>query len=77
MMPRIDGIEMSRRIKADIRTSHIPLILLTAKSGDESKMEGLAAGADDYIVKPFNHEMLEIKMRNLLETRNRNRKLFN
>jgi signal transduction histidine kinase/ligand-binding sensor domain-containing protein/DNA-binding response OmpR family regulator len=77
MMPRIDGIEMSRRIKADIRTSHIPLILLTAKSGDDSKMEGLAAGADDYIVKPFNHEMLEIKMRNLLETRNRNRKLFN
>ncbi|MDR2498459.1 MAG: helix-turn-helix domain-containing protein [Tannerellaceae bacterium] len=77
MMPRLDGIQMSRKLKSDIRTSHIPLILLTAKSGDDSKMEGLAAGADDYIVKPFNHEMLEIKMRNLLETRNRNRQLFN
>jgi signal transduction histidine kinase/ligand-binding sensor domain-containing protein/DNA-binding response OmpR family regulator len=77
MMPRLDGIQMSRKLKADIRTSHIPLILLTAKSGDDSQMEGLAAGADDYIVKPFNHEMLEIKMRNLLETRNRNRQQFN
>ncbi|GHV51471.1 hybrid sensor histidine kinase/response regulator [Bacteroidia bacterium] len=76
MMPRMNGIEMSRKIKKDIRTSHIPLILLTAKSGDESTLEGLTAGADDYITKPFNHELLQIKIRNLLETRKRNQKLF-
>jgi signal transduction histidine kinase/ligand-binding sensor domain-containing protein/DNA-binding response OmpR family regulator len=76
MMPRMDGIEMSRQIKGDIRTSHIPLILLTAKTGEESKLEGLTAGADDYISKPFNQEILQIKIRNLIETRKRKQDLF-
>ncbi len=67
MMARMDGIEMSKRIKADIRTSHIPIILLTAKSGEESKLEGLAAGADDYITKPFNMDILMVKIHNLVE----------
>jgi signal transduction histidine kinase/ligand-binding sensor domain-containing protein/DNA-binding response OmpR family regulator len=67
MMPRMDGIEMSRKIKNDIRTSHIPLILLTAKTGEESKLEGLTAGADDYITKPFNQDILQVKIRNLIE----------
>jgi signal transduction histidine kinase/ligand-binding sensor domain-containing protein/DNA-binding response OmpR family regulator len=76
MMPRMDGIEMSRKIKGDIRTSHIPIILLTAKTGDESKLQGLTAGADDYISKPFNQEILQVKIRNLVEMRKRNQALF-
>lgn len=76
MMPRLDGVEMSKKIKADIRTSHIPLILLTAKSGEESKLEGLTAGADDYITKPFNLEILLVKIHNLVEARKRNREIF-
>jgi signal transduction histidine kinase/ligand-binding sensor domain-containing protein/DNA-binding response OmpR family regulator len=77
MMPRMDGIEMSRKIKNDIRTSHIPLILLTAKTGEESKLEGLRAGADDYISKPFNQEILQIRVRNLVEMHKRKQELFN
>ncbi|MCC8133684.1 MAG: helix-turn-helix domain-containing protein [Tannerellaceae bacterium] len=76
MMPRMDGIEMSKFIKEDIRTSHIPIILLTAKSGEESKLEGLTAGADDYITKPFNFNILFIKMRNLIEAQKRKQTLF-
>lgn len=69
MMPRMDGIAMCRSLKNDIRTSHIPLILLTAKSAEESKLEGLRAGADDYIPKPFNLDILTVKMHNLVEAR--------
>ncbi|MDH6304430.1 signal transduction histidine kinase/ligand-binding sensor domain-containing protein/DNA-binding response OmpR family regulator [Parabacteroides sp. PF5-5] len=72
MMPGMDGIELSKAVKGDIRTSHIPLILLTAKAGEESKLEGLKAGADDYITKPFNQEILEVKIHNLIEARKRN-----
>jgi len=64
MMPEMDGMEMTRRIKEDIRTSHIPLILLTAKSGEDSKLEGLSKGADDYLTKPFNKQELLLKVRN-------------
>ncbi len=76
MMARMDGIEMSKRIKADIRTSHIPIILLTAKSGEESKLEGLAAGADDYITKPFNMDILMVKIHNLVERGRMHREAF-
>ncbi|MDR1557786.1 MAG: response regulator [Tannerellaceae bacterium] len=76
MMPRMNGIEMSKKIKRDIRTSHIPLILLTAKTGEDSNLEGLTAGADDYITKPFNQEILQIKIRNLIEMRKHNQALF-
>jgi DNA-binding response OmpR family regulator len=71
MMPRMDGLELCRSVKADVRTSHIPFILLTAKTGEESKLEGLTAGADDYITKPFNPEILGVKMHNLIENRRR------
>jgi len=64
MMPEMDGMEMTRRIKEDIKTSHIPLILLTAKSGENSKLEGLSKGADDYLTKPFNKRELLLKVRN-------------
>ncbi|GHV05495.1 hybrid sensor histidine kinase/response regulator [Bacteroidia bacterium] len=76
MMPRMDGIEMSKKIKGDIRTSHIPIILLSAKTGEESKLEGLMAGADDYITKPFNQEILQIKISNLIETLKHNQAIF-
>ena len=67
MMPLTDGIVLCKRIKQDIRTSHIPVILLTAKSAEESKMTGLEAGADDYIGKPFNMDMLILKIQHLVE----------
>lgn len=76
MMPLMDGIELCQLLKADIRTSHIPFILLTAKSGEESKLEGLTAGADDYITKPFNLNILKVKIRNIVETRRHNQKEF-
>lgn len=76
MMPLMDGVELCQQLKADIRTSHIPLILLTAKSGEESKLEGLTAGADDYITKPFNLNILKVKIRNIVEMRRHNQKEF-
>ena len=67
MMPVIDGITLCRRIKQDINTSHIMVILLTARTAIESKIEGLRAGADDYLPKPFNMEMLQLRISHLLE----------
>ncbi|MBS1542075.1 MAG: response regulator, partial [Bacteroidetes bacterium] len=71
MMPEMDGIEMTERIKGDIRTSHIPLILLTAKSSEESKITGLERGADDYLTKPFNRQELLLKVRNSIKRQDR------
>lgn len=69
MMPGIDGLELCRKLKENEKTSHIPIILLTAKVSVEQEIEGLDAGADDYITKPFSFEMLSIKIKKLLETR--------
>jgi DNA-binding response OmpR family regulator len=74
MMPEMDGIEMCRKIKLDQRTSHIPVILLTAKASDDSKLSGLGIGADDYIIKPFNKEELKLKIRNQVAARGRMQK---
>lgn len=65
-MPNMDGIELSRKIKSDKRTSHIPVILLTALTGEEDQLKGLKTGANDYIIKPFNYEVLHAKINNLL-----------
>jgi signal transduction histidine kinase/CheY-like chemotaxis protein/AraC-like DNA-binding protein len=71
MMPEMDGVTMTAKLKKDIRTSHIPVILLTAKATEEAKITGLNTGADDYLVKPFNNEELVLKVRNMIASRNR------
>lgn len=69
MMAQGDGMELCNNIKNNEKTSHIPVIMLTAKDADESKMEGFKSGADDYISKPFNSELLLIRIENILNSR--------
>jgi DNA-binding response OmpR family regulator len=69
MMPKMDGYEMTRRLRQDERTSHIPIILLTAKSDKDSKLQGLGLGADDYLIKPFDSDELLARIKKLIETR--------
>lgn len=69
MMPVMDGIELCRAIKSDVRTSHIPVILLTAKGNDEARKEGYDAGADSYLVKPFNKQLILSRISNMLNSR--------
>lgn len=66
MMPEMDGIELCKKVKEDSRTSHIPFILLTADAKDESKLKGINTGADDYVTKPFNYEILLSRINNLI-----------
>ena len=67
MMPQVDGIELTRKIKKNEQTSHIPVIILTARSDDQSRMEGLNVGADEYVSKPFDMNELELRISNLIE----------
>lgn len=69
IMPYADGYKVCRELKKDVRTSHIPIILLTAKSGEESILKGLETGADDYITKPFNMKLLHARIKNLIDLR--------
>jgi signal transduction histidine kinase/DNA-binding response OmpR family regulator/ligand-binding sensor domain-containing protein len=69
MMPESDGIQLANQLKSNELTSHIPLLFLTAKIGEENKLEGLSTGAEDYIQKPFNISEIKLKIRNLLEGR--------
>ena len=71
MMPKMNGIQLTRLLKDDIRTSHIPIILLTAKNADEDKEEGYDSGADSYLTKPFTAKLLASRIRNLLAARRR------
>ncbi|MGQ7947299.1 hybrid sensor histidine kinase/response regulator transcription factor [Flavobacterium sp. WC2509] len=76
MMPLMNGFELCRALKSDVRTSHIPVILLTSRQSDESKTEGYETGADAYVTKPFNSNVLLAQIRNLLNQRQRLRELF-
>jgi signal transduction histidine kinase/ligand-binding sensor domain-containing protein/DNA-binding response OmpR family regulator len=71
MMPVMDGYELCKTIKTDERTSHLPVILLTARHSQEHQLEGFDAGADDYILKPFSVAILRSRVQNLLNNRNK------
>jgi len=66
MMPKMDGIEMTARLREDVLTQNIPIILLTAHASEKHNLEGLLVGADDYITKPFSNELLKARVNNLL-----------
>jgi signal transduction histidine kinase/ligand-binding sensor domain-containing protein/DNA-binding response OmpR family regulator len=76
MMPEMDGLEMGHNLQNDINTSHIPLLFLTAKTNRENELEGLQAGAVDYISKPFSMASLIMKVSNILKTRDLLRERF-
>ncbi len=75
-MPKMDGIEMCAKVKSEMITSHIPVILLTARTSMVFKVDGLETGADDYITKPFNMHLLALRVRNLIESRKKLREKF-
>ncbi|RIV34925.1 response regulator [Flagellimonas lutimaris] len=70
MMPIKDGIQLSKELKEDMRTSHIPIILLTARADHKNQLKGIRSGAEEYLVKPFNNELLLAKIESLLSNRN-------
>ncbi len=76
MMPVMDGMEMCKALKTDIRTSHIPILMLTAKMSDEAKMQSLQIGIEDYITKPFNMESLLLKVQNIKNRQRASQKSF-
>lgn len=76
MMPKMEGTELTKVLKTSFETSHIPIILLTAKAATANRIEGLEYGADDYLTKPFNPNELRARVKNLIEQRERLRKRF-
>lgn len=76
MMPGMEGFELCRLLKTDTKTSHIPIILLTALAGENDKIGGLSTGADAYLVKPFNSKELLVRVQNLIAIRNKMRAKF-
>lgn len=76
MMPEMSGTEFCSLLKKDIQTSHIPVIMLTAKTSDKAQIEGLEAGADAYISKPFNMNILLLRIQHLIEQQEQRKKLF-
>ncbi|WP_281297010.1 hybrid sensor histidine kinase/response regulator transcription factor [Flavobacterium limnophilum] len=76
MMPKMNGVDLLKKIRKNVETSHVPVILLTAKTNIESKLEGLTYGADDYITKPFSVSYFKARIENLLNQRKRLQDIF-
>lgn len=76
MMPVMNGIELCQKLKCDVRTSHIPVILLTAKQSESLQLQSLEIGADSYVNKPFNIDILKAKVKNILNTREQLREKY-
>jgi signal transduction histidine kinase/DNA-binding response OmpR family regulator len=76
MMPIMDGLELCKHVKSDLRTSHIPVILLTAKVSEEQKLSGFQSGADEYLAKPFSLEMLLLRVQQLIEQQEKRKVSF-
>jgi len=76
MMPEMNGLDLSARLKGDLATSHIPVLLLTARTQNEQVIEGLRAGADDYLIKPFDPRILQLKINNLIRLRDEQKEQY-
>lgn len=76
MMPEMDGYEVCKRLKADMNTSHIPIVLLTAKADFDARIKGLDLGADAYLAKPFEEKELRVRLKKLLENRERLKQFY-
>lgn len=76
MMPVMDGVELSKRVKANINYSHIPFLMLTAKTSNESRIESFRIGIDEYLLKPFDDTLLLVRIANILENRKRFQQKF-
>ena len=76
MLPQMDGYSLTNKVKNDFRTSHVPVILLTAKGQIENQIEGTKAGADAYVTKPFNQQLLEERIKSMIENRDKMRRRF-
>ncbi len=76
MMPVMDGMECCRRLKSEVQTSHIPVMMLTAYAVDDQKVKGYECGADSYLTKPFNARLLQVRLRNLIDNHKRLKSFF-